>query len=164
MSAPAATSAVFCPKVSCATCHQGAYKPVYGAQMAKDYPALLGAPTKAAATAALPPPVAEPTRSVLYFGVGSPVLDAAQSAGLGALIELLKSSPKVMATISGFHSAAGTLAQNQDLAKQRAFNVRDALVAAGIPATRVALAKPQQTEANVAGEDPTARRVEVTVR
>ncbi len=152
------------PKVSCATCHQGAYKPVYGAQMAKDYPALLGAPTKAAATAALPPPVAEPTRSVLYFGVGSPVLDAAQSAGLGALIELLKSSPKVMATISGFHSAAGTLAQNQDLAKQRAFNVRDALVAAGIPATRVALAKPQQTEANVAGEDPTARRVEVTVR
>ena len=41
---------------------------------------------------------------------------------------------------------------------------RDALVAAGIPATRVALAKPQQTEANVAGEDPTARRVEVTVR
>ncbi len=152
------------PKVSCATCHQGAYKPVYGAQMAKDYPALLGAPTKGAATAALPPPVAEPTRSVLYFGVGSPVLDAAQAAGLGALIDMLKSSPKVVATISGYHSAAGTLAQNQDLAKQRAMNVRDALVAAGIQPTRVALAKPQQTEANVAGEDPTARRVEVTVR
>jgi photosynthetic reaction center cytochrome c subunit len=27
-------------KVHCATCHQGAYKPLYGASMAKDYPAL----------------------------------------------------------------------------------------------------------------------------
>ncbi len=27
-------------KVYCATCHQGAYKPLYGAPMAKDYPAL----------------------------------------------------------------------------------------------------------------------------
>lgn len=27
-------------KVNCATCHQGAYKPIYGAAMAKDYPAL----------------------------------------------------------------------------------------------------------------------------
>jgi photosynthetic reaction center cytochrome c subunit len=27
-------------KVSCKTCHQGAYKPLYGAKMAKDYPAL----------------------------------------------------------------------------------------------------------------------------
>lgn len=31
------------PKFSCATCHQGAYKPVLGAQMVKDYPALWGA-------------------------------------------------------------------------------------------------------------------------
>ena len=28
-------------KISCATCHQGAYKPLYGAEMAKHYPALL---------------------------------------------------------------------------------------------------------------------------
>jgi len=33
-------------KVSCMTCHQGAYKPLYAAQMLKDYPALQG-PTKA---------------------------------------------------------------------------------------------------------------------
>jgi photosynthetic reaction center cytochrome c subunit len=30
------------PKVSCATCHNGAYKPLYGYPMAKDYPALWG--------------------------------------------------------------------------------------------------------------------------
>lgn len=31
------------PKLSCITCHQGAYKPLLGAQMVKDYPALWGA-------------------------------------------------------------------------------------------------------------------------
>lgn len=29
-------------KVNCATCHQGAYKPLFGAPMVKDYPALIG--------------------------------------------------------------------------------------------------------------------------
>jgi photosynthetic reaction center cytochrome c subunit len=39
------------PKVNCATCHQGAYKPLLGASMLKDYPDL-GHPTiEAAATA-----------------------------------------------------------------------------------------------------------------
>jgi photosynthetic reaction center cytochrome c subunit len=30
------------PKAQCLTCHNGAYKPLYGAQMAKDYPAFWG--------------------------------------------------------------------------------------------------------------------------
>jgi len=30
-------------KVNCATCHQGLFKPLYGASMAKDYPELTGA-------------------------------------------------------------------------------------------------------------------------
>lgn len=32
------------PKVECRTCHNGAYKPLYGYPMAKDYPALWGRP------------------------------------------------------------------------------------------------------------------------
>jgi photosynthetic reaction center cytochrome c subunit len=32
------------PKAQCSTCHQGVYKPLYGAQMAKDYPAVWGRP------------------------------------------------------------------------------------------------------------------------
>jgi photosynthetic reaction center cytochrome c subunit len=40
------------PKLSCATCHQGAYKPLYGAAMAKDYPGLAAPPAPAAAPAA----------------------------------------------------------------------------------------------------------------
>lgn len=152
-------------KVACATCHQGAYKPLYGAAMAKDYPAMLKPSSAApAATATLPAPVAEALRSVLYFDVGSPALKNDQAAGLAMLIDSLKKTPTATATISGFHSAAGTLAQNQELAKQRAFAVRDALKAGGIEESRVVLQKPQQTEANVAGEDPTARRVEVTIK
>ncbi len=32
------------PKLQCITCHNGIYKPLYGAKMVKDYPALWGAP------------------------------------------------------------------------------------------------------------------------
>ncbi len=31
-------------KANCATCHQGAFKPLYGQSMLKDYPALMGSP------------------------------------------------------------------------------------------------------------------------
>ena len=150
------------PGVSCATCHQGAYKPVYGAGMAKDWPGLLS--TGAPKAAGLPPPMVEATRSVLFFELGSPALQDSQAAGLAALVTELKAKPAAKISISGYHSAAGALAQNQELAKQRAFAVRDSLVASGIAATRVTLEKPQQTAANVAGEDPTSRRVEVMVK
>ncbi|MEI8302388.1 MAG: photosynthetic reaction center cytochrome PufC [Burkholderiales bacterium] len=38
-------------KVACGTCHQGAYKPLYGAKMAKDHPELLAVSGAAAAAA-----------------------------------------------------------------------------------------------------------------
>lgn len=38
------------PKAYCGTCHQGAYKPLYGAAMAKDYPALHAPAQKVAET------------------------------------------------------------------------------------------------------------------
>ena len=150
-------------KVNCATCHQGAYKPVYGAQMAKDFPELLSyVPT--VPQAALPAPLAEAMRAVLYFNVGSAALEAPQAQGLAQLKVALAANPRAKVTVSGYHSASGDLATNQDLAKNRAFSVRDALTAAGVAADRVVLSKPQQTEANISGEDPVARRVEATVK
>ncbi|MDP3520809.1 MAG: photosynthetic reaction center cytochrome PufC [Hydrogenophaga sp.] len=41
------------PKLNCATCHQGAYKPLYGANMLKDHPELAGG-RSVAAVAAVP--------------------------------------------------------------------------------------------------------------
>jgi photosynthetic reaction center cytochrome c subunit len=101
---------------------------------------------------------------VMYFAVGSPALDAAQAKAIDQVVATLGAQRRAVATISGYHSASGDLAQNQELAKQRATAVRDALTTAGVAANRVRLEKPQQTEANVAGEDATARRVEVTVK
>ena len=148
-------------KVNCSTCHQGAYKPVYGAQMAKDFPELLSYAPEAPA---LPAPMADAMRAVLFFNVGSAKLEGAQAKGLTQLASALAANPAAKVTISGYHSAAGDLASNQELAKTRAFSVRDALVASGVDAKRVVLSKPVQAEANIAGEDPQARRVEATVK
>lgn len=62
------------PKIQCSTCHGGAYKPLYGARMAQDYPAmywhrdaLTPAPPTAADTGATPgvaAPVAPGTRAM----------------------------------------------------------------------------------------------------
>jgi photosynthetic reaction center cytochrome c subunit len=155
-------------KVYCATCHQGQNKPLGGLAMAPDYPALVASPAAAASApaqaAALPEPVAEALRSVLYFGVGATDLAGEQAKGLAQLIDTLSKQTRTVATISGYHSSSGALSVNQELAKKRAFSVRDALLAAGIAQSRVRLQRPQQAEANLAGEDPAARRVEVTVR
>jgi len=100
----------------------------------------------------------------VYFPVNSALLKGDEVAKIDKLLAALNAQPDSTATISGYHSAAGKLAANQQLAKQRAFKIRDALVAAGVPAGRIKLDKPQQTEANIKGEDPFARRVEVTVK
>lgn len=49
-------------KVNCATCHQGLFKPLYGASMAKDYQELMGEMHPAEAPAA---PAAPPTAQLL---------------------------------------------------------------------------------------------------
>jgi photosynthetic reaction center cytochrome c subunit len=57
-------------KVYCATCHQGAYKPLLGVSMAKDYPELQGPSPDAVAVPAATPvepakePVKEPTATL----------------------------------------------------------------------------------------------------
>lgn len=145
-------------KVNCATCHQGAYKPLYGKSMLADHPELAAPGAPPAEPAAAP---ATADQATLFFDVGSAALTDDASKSLAPLIEALKADPAGVVTISGYHSASGSLKQNQELAKQRAFAVRDAISAAGIDAGRIQLAKPQKAEANLSGEDPQARRVEV---
>jgi photosynthetic reaction center cytochrome c subunit len=152
------------PKINCATCHQGAYKPMYGASLLKNHPELAG--VHVTVTSGTAPPTTAPAGAgaVLLFAVGSSTLAADAPQQLAPLIAALKADPAAKITISGYHSASGDLAQNQELAKQRAFAVRDALKASGVAEDRVVLAKPQSAEANLSGEDPKARRVEVAVK
>ena len=66
-------------------------------------------------------------------------------------------------TISGYHDATGNLEQNQELAKQRALAVRDAIKAgAGVGDERFDMKKPIVSEGSGA-TDAEARRVEVSV-
>jgi outer membrane protein OmpA-like peptidoglycan-associated protein len=153
------------PKLNCGTCHQGEHKPLLGATMLKDYPEL-GAKGKVAAAA--PPPTPEPVvvgeTVIIFFPVASAALHDAAPRVLDVLVVKLKANPKAKATISGYHSATGDAAQNQELAKNRAMAVQGALKAAGIADNRVTLEKPNVVQANVAGEDPNSRRVEVKVQ
>ena len=144
-------------KVNCATCHNGVNKPLGGVSMLKDYPELSG---KAPAQAAASPPLATlvPGLMTVYFDVDSAKLS---DQALATINKLVTAAPRKVFTVSGYHSATGNVDHNQELAKQRAFAVRDALNAAGDATVRVVLEKPRQTQANVAGESPEARRVEI---
>ena len=65
------------------------------------------------------------------------------------------------AVVSGFHDATGDAAVNEELAKQRAFAVRDALKALGVAEDKIELKKPEVTTAT--GSNAQARRVEVAL-
>ncbi len=66
------------------------------------------------------------------------------------------------AVISGFTDASGDPALNEELAKQRALAVRDALKLAGVPEDKIELQKPEQLTGS--GRAAEARRVEVSLR
>jgi outer membrane protein OmpA-like peptidoglycan-associated protein len=63
--------------------------------------------------------------------------------------------------LSGFHDSTGDPAMNAELAKQRAFAVRDALLGAGVAETSMELKKPEETTGS--GNNAEARRVEVVI-
>ena len=95
-----------------------------------------------------------------YFDSGK--ADLAQG-GADALAEAAKAAKEgKKLNVSGFHDATGDLATNQELAKQRALAVRDALVALGVDAAQIDLVKPVATEGS--GANAEARRVEVAVQ
>ena len=66
------------------------------------------------------------------------------------------------AVVSGYTDASGDPAMNEELAKQRAFAVRDALKAAGVAEDRIELKKPEQMTGS--GDAAQARRVEVALQ
>ncbi|HEY7904896.1 MAG TPA: sodium-translocating pyrophosphatase [Casimicrobiaceae bacterium] len=100
----------------------------------------------------------------VYFVTGSADLAADEKAKLDPLVAKAKSDAGKKVSVSGFHDATGDVAANAALAKQRAENVHDALKAAGIAEDRIVLDKPMVAQGNVAGDNPEARRVEVSLK
>jgi len=115
------------------------------------------APAMAGASAPVSAPMAR-----LYFELGKAELPADALTQLTPLITAARDNSAARWVISGFHDASGDAAANAELAKQRAFAVRDLLVTAGVSTQSIELSKPAVT---MGGTDPReARRVDVTLR
>lgn len=94
-----------------------------------------------------------------YFASGKADLATGAVEALNEAIAAAKAGKKLV--ISGFHDATGDPAMNAELAKQRAFAVRDALKGAGVDEAALELKKPEQTTGE--GSNAEARRVEVVI-
>jgi K(+)-stimulated pyrophosphate-energized sodium pump len=95
-----------------------------------------------------------------YFESGKAEVAPNAKEALADVIKAVQSGSILL--VSGYHDASGDPAKNAELAKQRAVAVGDALKAAGAPADKIELAKPEQTQAD--GPASEARRVEVKVK
>lgn len=95
-----------------------------------------------------------------YFASGKADLATGALDALNEAIAAAKAGKKLV--ISGFHDTTGDPAMNAELAKQRAFAVRDALKGAGVDEASLELKKPEET-AGGTGSNAEARRVEVVI-
>jgi outer membrane protein OmpA-like peptidoglycan-associated protein len=95
-----------------------------------------------------------------YFASGKADLASGALGALNEAIAAAKAGKKLV--ISGFHDTTGDPAMNAELAKQRAFAVRDALKGAGVDESSLELKKPEET-AGGTGSNAEARRVEVVI-
>jgi outer membrane protein OmpA-like peptidoglycan-associated protein len=124
-------------------------------------------PAVAAVTAVAAAPLADAASVVVengvvkfYFASGKADVAAGGNAALAEVVKAVAAGKT--AVVSGFHDATGDPAKNVELAKLRAFAVRDALKALGVPENKVTLKKPEQMQAS--GSNAQARRVEVAVQ
>ena len=129
---------------------------VYGASAGKGYK-----PAAQVAQQAEIAPVGEALAKV-YFAVGAAALDDADKGVVAKTLEALGANSQAIVLLSGFHDPSGDPAKNDELAKQRAMSVRDALVAGGVAADRVKFRKPESTVG--AGSPEEGRRVEIRVQ
>lgn len=94
-----------------------------------------------------------------YFASAKADLAAGANEALADVVKGVAEGKK--AVISGFNDATGDAAANAELAKQRAYAVRDALKGLGVAEDKIELKKPEDTTAS--GSNAEARRVEVSL-
>lgn len=94
-----------------------------------------------------------------YFASGKAELAAGANEALADVVKGVAEGKK--AVVSGFNDATGDAAANAELAKQRAFAVRDALKGLGVAEDKIELKKPEDTTAS--GSNAEARRVDVAL-
>ena len=95
-----------------------------------------------------------------YFAVGKADLAQGADEALKDVIAGVKEGKKAL--VSGYHDSTGTVAVNEEVAKKRAFAVKEALVRLGVAEDQIELVKPQVSEGT--GANAEARRVEVVLK
>ena len=93
-----------------------------------------------------------------YFAPGKVALAQDVAKALTDILAAAKTGKKV--GISGYVDPSGDAAKNAELAKQRAFAVRDLLTSSGVPANQIVLVRPNDIKAG-ATSAAEGRRVEV---
>ena len=96
-----------------------------------------------------------------YFASGKADVAAGAKEALAEAVAAAKAGK--MLELSGFHDSTGSAELNAELAKKRAFAVRDALLAEGVAESSITLKKPEAMP-NTHGSDPNARRVDVVIQ
>ena len=91
------------------------------------------------------------------FAPGQASLEPAASRHLGKLVQFVQSSPDKPVLIEGYTDSSGSARRNQELSRQRAESVRDALVAAGVKASRIQVTGRGEADP-VAGNDTASGR------
>jgi outer membrane protein OmpA-like peptidoglycan-associated protein len=94
-----------------------------------------------------------------FFASGKFDLAAGGTQALSDIIVGVQAGKK--AVISGYVDSSGNPEQNKEIAKQRAFAVRDLLKASGLTDAQIELKKPEDIQAGAGAQ---ARRVEVVLQ
>lgn len=97
-----------------------------------------------------------------YFPTGKYEMsdEAKQCAGWYA--DFAKANPQAKFVISGFHDSSGSLATNQELAKNRAVALRQLLTSGGVAADNIEMLPPADTLGS--GDAAESRRVELVIK
>lgn len=103
-----------------------------------------------------------PVESSVYFRIGRSEIRESEMAKVEEIVAVLKANPGTRVTVTGHADAeTGTESRNMELSKERAENVAEAIVAAGIEAGRVTVAYKGDKES--VSDVPEENRVAVCV-
>ena len=106
--------------------------------------------------------------AVVYFAVGSAVVDAEGARELEWFTKQMQPYPQAVIEVRGFTDSTGTEASNQELSSERAASVARALESLGIGRERIAIGGFSEAFPARPNETPQGRRsnrrVELTVR
>ena len=106
--------------------------------------------------------------AVVYFAVGSPLVDADGQRELRWFVQQMQPYPQAMFDVQGFADSTGSEATNAGLSQQRAENVANYLASQGIAPERLVTKGFGTTSPAASNVTPQGRRnnrrVEVTVR